>query len=145
MQMINECYLSIDEDGNPIIGWKFDDEDLFYRIGKDTCFLNVSREGEKVEQYMLAIDYLNPNEYSITIMEESDNVLIKVAFDAQGEFTLAGKYIKDQGFYHFMKAYDDGRKSNIMLHMILNKTQSKKRFYTFSFTKNQFSTVNRLS
>lgn len=134
------CYLKV-ETGAPIIGWQFDDKDMFDVIGNKTQFLKVSREGEYIEHYVLFKELGVENDYYIRILERQGDVLIKVVFDDLEENVLVGRCKKNQDFDQFVKAYHDENKGNITLEITTSATKVKKLFYTFAFLKNEFSTL----
>lgn len=142
---MKELYLGVNEIGDPIIGWKFNDKDLFDKFGKEiaTGFANVSDEEENDEYYVLFKDYGSGNDYSINIFEEHDNVFVKVIFNVSEGTTFTGRCKKNKDFFQFIKAYHGVNTGNIRVEITSSHTQLKKHFHTFAFTKNEFATIHR--
>jgi len=141
---MKELYLGVNEIGDPIIGWKFNDKDWFDKFGKGiaTGFAIVADEEEDEEHYVLFKDYGSDNDYSIKIFEEHDNVFVKVTFNASEDTTFTGRCKKNKEFFQFTEAYHGVNTGNIRVEITSSHTQLKKHFYTFAFTKNEFATFH---
>ncbi|WP_142353971.1 hypothetical protein [Fredinandcohnia onubensis] len=142
MQRMEKCYLGVNDSGNPIIHWEFEGKDNFDNFSNNRLgFSNVSDKEENIQEYLLIKDYSRKQDYSITISKQDENVLMKVVFDLFNNICLTGIAREDEAYHQFVEAYQDEGKGNIQLEMSWSGGESKKRFFTFGFFNNEFSTL----